>query len=313
MAELPFDVVTLTPNPAIDLTVAINNFTPGQVNRVLNTRSCPGGKGVNVAAALADFGHTVTTTGFLGAGNCILFEKMFKEKKIHDRFIRLDGSIRSALKITDALRQETTDINFPGLNPGPADIRSLHETILRMDAPCFVLAGSLCPGLPENFYRNLTLALKDREKKVVVDTSGEALRHAVEAAPDLIKPNIHELGMLTGLSLATTKDVIEAARSLLNKGIRQVVVSMGAQGACFVTRDSILVAVPPEIAITSTVGAGDAMVAGLVAAQLAGLSPEDSARLATSFSLSALSHEGPGLTSPEAVRAFMPDITLRSL
>jgi len=312
MAELAFDVVTVTLNPAIDLTGAIDNFTLGRVNRLQSTRSCPGGKGVNVAAALADFGHAVAATGFLGAGNSALFEKLFAEKKIRDCFVRLNGSTRSALKITDVLQHETTDINFPGLTPGHGDIRSLHESILSLNAACFVLAGSLCPGLPEDFYQSLTLDLKARGKKVVVDSSGEALRHAVEAAPDLIKPNIHELGILTGLSLPTTKDVIEAARSLLKKGIRQVVVSMGARGACFVSPHSVLMAVPPEISITSTVGAGDAMVAGLVSAQLAGLSPQDSARLATAFSLNALSHEGPGLTSKEDVRAFTSDIRITS-
>jgi 1-phosphofructokinase len=113
--EVPkFDVVTVTLNPAIDRTVTIRNFTAGAVNRVEQERSNPGGKGVNVASALSDYGYQVAVTGFLGRENSAPFEELFARKKIADRFVRIAGRTRMGIKITDPTLHQTTDINFPG-------------------------------------------------------------------------------------------------------------------------------------------------------------------------------------------------------
>jgi len=305
-----FDAVTVTLNPAIDQTVAIPHFTPGAVNRVEQTRNTPGGKGVNVASALADAGHRVAVTGFLGRDNCGLFEALFAKKQIADRFVRIEGETRVGIKITDPAEHTTTDINFPGTSPAPRDIAILREEINRLDAPWFALGGSLPPGVEPGIYRDLVAALKAAGRKVVVDTSGEALRLAIEAAPTVIKPNLHELEALLGERLLTEKAVLHAARSLVAGGIELVVVSMGKEGACFVTAERAVIARPPDVEIRSTVGAGDAMVAGILAAQIAGLPLDECARLATAFSLRALTREESSLESHEAIAAAMKQVTL---
>ena len=122
-------IATITINPAIDQTVAIADFSAGRVNRVQDFRSDAGGKGVNVAAFLADYGLPVTATGFLGRENSRLFERFFRQKKITDRFVRIAGSTRTGIKIIDEVKQQTTDINFPGQPPTPADIQSLLKII----------------------------------------------------------------------------------------------------------------------------------------------------------------------------------------
>ena len=122
-------IATITLNPAIDQTVAIPNFLAGSVNRVRDFRCDAGGKGVNVAAFLADFGLPVTATGFLGQENPHLFERFFKQKNITDRFVRIAGRTRTGIKIIDETKQETTDINFPGQAPTPADLQVLLKII----------------------------------------------------------------------------------------------------------------------------------------------------------------------------------------
>jgi len=155
-----FDVLTVTLNPAVDRTVTIPHFTPGAVNRAEQAHDTPGGKGVNVASSLADHGHRVAVTGFLGRENCGAFEALFAEKQIADRFMRIAGSTRTGIKIVDPAARATTDINFPGLSPTLPELASLREQITTFDAPWVVLAGSLPPGVDSAFYRDLVSALK---------------------------------------------------------------------------------------------------------------------------------------------------------
>ena len=305
-----FDAVTVTLNPAIDRTTTISNFTAGAVNRVEQERVTPAGKGVNVASALADYGRSVAVTGFLGRENSALFEALFTQKKIEDRFVRLSGQTRAGIKIVDPVRQQTTDINFPGLAPAPADLHALRVRLAAVDSKWFVITGSLPPGVDATVYRDIVLELKARDCKVVLDTSGKALFHAIAAAPNIIKPNNHELSALAGKSFQGETEVIEIAKQLLTRGIELVVVSMGKNGACFVTTTAVVVARPPEIEVKSTVGAGDAMVAGIVAAKLRGLSLVKCARLATAFSLDALTRIESGITSPAAVESLTDRVTI---
>ena len=309
--ELPkFDVVTVTLNPAIDRTITISNFTAGAVNRVEQERANPGGKGVNVASALADYGHQIAVTGFLGRENSAPFEALFTRKKIEDCFVRIAGRTRVGIKITDPALHQTTDINFPGPAPAPDDLNALHERLAAVDGAWFVVTGSLPPGVNSTIYRDIVLALKARGRKVVLDTSGEALRYAIEAAPNIIKPNIHELEVLIGKPLQAQTQVVEAAKNLIARGIELVTVSMGKDGACFVTETALITARPPDIKVKSTVGAGDAMVAGIIAAYLRELPLAECARLATAFSIDALTRFESGITSPAAIDQSMNQVAI---
>jgi len=306
----PFDVVTVTLNPAIDRTVTIPSFTLGAVNRVEAAHNTAGGKGVNVASALADEGRRIAVTGFLGRENTALFETLFAQKNIVDRFVRTAGETRIGIKVTDPVAHTTTDINFPGTPPTPEDIATLRKQIEALEAPWFVLGGSLPPGVDPGVYRDLVVSLKALGRKVVVDTSDEPLRLVLAAAPTIIKPNIHELEALLGETLGTKEAVLVAARSLVAQGIQLVVVSMGKEGACFVSADRAVIARPPSVKVRSTVGAGDAMVAGIVSAQMRGLPLEDCARLGTAFSLEILTRGEGSQASRTAIAAAMAQVTL---
>lgn len=299
------NITTVTLNPAIDRTVTISGFTAGAVNRVEQISDRAGGKGINVAAALAGQGQSVAVLGFLGRDNEGAFKSFFMTRGIEDRCLRLPGQTRVGIKITDPIRRETTDINFPGLTPSPRDLDALRAQLAVLSGGWCVLAGSLPPGVEPGVYREFLETLKTRAVRTVLDSSGDALRQALGAAPNIIKPNVHELEALIGRALPTEAEVIGAARELVAGGVRLVVVSRGADGACFVTADQAVIARPPSVTVNSTVGAGDAMVAGIVAAQILRLSLTECARLATAFSLAALTRAGDAPDSPSAVESFL--------
>lgn len=307
-------VVTVTINPAIDQTLVIPNFAAGKVNRVQSSQLDAGGKGINVASFLADFSQPTTATGFLGAENDEIFRRLFVQKEIEDRCVRFAGQTRLGVKISDEAQRQTTDINFPGQTPTPADIEQFFA-VLKELAPThewFVLSGSIPAGVSTGIYQEMVRTLVG--KRVVLDTSGEGFRQALTAGPWLIKPNVDELGEFAGERLDSTAAILQVAHTLIQRyNIMSVVVSLGREGAIFVEGEQVIWAVPPPVEVKSTVGAGDAMVAGIVAGKIRGLSLVECARLATAFSLSAISHIGSGLPSLEAVNTAKERVTIREL
>lgn len=307
--------VTVTLNPAIDQTLSIPGFAAGRVNRVAESRSNAGGKGVNVASFLADLGEDVTATGFLGAENSSLFDAVFQRKKIVDRFVRISGCTRVGIKIVDDATRQTTDINFPGLSPTSEEIEELFQRIsaLATQGGWFVLSGSVPAGAPDGIYAAMIESIHGRGGRVVLDTSGRPLREALASCPEVMKPNMDELSELAGRALESPADVLAAAESLLAQGIQRVVVSMGGDGAVFVDREEALLARPPRVAVRSTVGAGDAMVAGIVYAMLHDLPLADLARTATASGAYAVTRIGSGIEDPTEHRKLAEQVGIETL
>ncbi|AIB16122.1 1-phosphofructokinase (plasmid) [Azospirillum argentinense] len=312
-------VVTVTLNPAIDQTITVEALRPGHVHRASAVRRNAGGKGVNVASCLADWGTPVVATGLLGSGNAAAFEALFAAKGIADRFVRLPGETRVNVKIADLAAADTTDLNLPGLTAdADADAldrvrRTLRELVL--PGTPVLLAGSLPDGLPADSYATLTADLRAQGARVVLDSSGPPLAAAL-AAPDLpfcIKPNRHELEAWAGAPLPDTEDLLAAARGLHRCGVAVVVVSLGADGALFVADGPALHARLPAVNALSTVGAGDAMVAGLIAAFGADAPLEGIARLSVAFATAKLGCFGPNLPGADAVRALAGQVELSTL
>jgi 1-phosphofructokinase family hexose kinase len=306
-------VVTVTANAAIDHTVVVPGFRAGTVNRVASETRSPGGKGVNVAAALRMLGVEVVATGFLGVGNDEVFTEFLGAEGIADRFLRLPGLTRTGIKIVDDAGA-TTDLNFPGAPVSAADVDHLAATVgeLARDAAWVVLSGSLPPGAPADLYARLAAAAHTGGAAVALDTSGAALGAAVRARPDLVKPNTDELAELVGRPLPDTGAVLGAVAELQAMGIERLVVSDGAAGALFVDGSEVVTARPPPVAVASTVGAGDATVAGTVAALLRGEPLAGVARLATACGATAVETVGPRL-DPAVVARRAGEVTVEPL
>ncbi|WP_433695989.1 1-phosphofructokinase family hexose kinase [Paraburkholderia phenoliruptrix] len=325
-------VVTVTPNPALDQTVRVANLALGEVNLAASLEFNAGGKGVNVAGCLADYGIATLVTGLLGSDDAAAFDALFADKQIVDRFVRIAGRPRINVKLVDTARDQTTDINLATSLPTAADVDALERRVVELAAPgrWFVLAGSLPPGVDVSFYRRLTRALHAAGARVALDTSGAPLAEALAARqpgelPDLVKPNRAELEAALGRPLADDDALIEAACELVERGIRHVVVSLGERGALGVARPPLQVqpqdgaaacegwrAAPLRVPVASTVGAGDALVAGLVASLAEGRSWPEAGRRATAFAAGKLARVGPHLPDRATLEALAAQVELRT-
>jgi 1-phosphofructokinase len=307
MTAMP-PVLTVTLNPAIDQTVRLGSLALGQVNRADAVRLDPGGKGVNVAGCLADWGLAVTATGVLGRDNAPVFEAFFARKGIEDGFLRIDGATRTNIKLVQSAGADTTDINLPGAPVDAATARALPEAVAaRAQAGgVVVLAGSVPQGLAPEIYARLTAMLAAKGARVVLDTSGAPLGHGLAAAapPFCVKPNRAELEAWAGRALPSLEAVTGAARALHEGGIALVCVSLGAEGAVFVSGEGVCVARLAAPRVVSTVGAGDALVAGIVSALREELPLEGVARRGVAFAAAKLGEPGANLPPRAAVLAL---------
>ena len=315
--------LTVTLNPAIDQTVHLTELVPGTVHRAKDAEQRAGGKGVNVASFLADWRHSseppIIATGFLGQINAPTFQAFFDSKQIIDRFIRLPGQTRRNIKLLDETTGDTTDINLPGLPPDAARLDDLRAVLDEETQPgmIVVLSGSLPPSLPDRTYRDLVGQLNARGARVLLDTSGLPFREALEAKGDAlpwaIKPNQHELEEWVGKPFGNLDEMVRAALMLCRRGIGLVIVSRGAEGALFISERHALLGRPPLLKVTSTVGAGDALVAGVVTAVRAQAEPEQLARMALAFAAAKLAQPGPSLPDREAVLSRMASMRVERL
>lgn len=305
-------ITTITLNPAIDQTVFVDRFRTNTVNRGRAMQHDAGGKGVNVASFLADYGLKVTASGLLGEENAAIFERHLAAKGIADRFVRVPGATRIGVKIVDEADQQTTDINMPGASPPQGAIAALLDTIndLAESHDWFVLAGNLPPGVDTNIYAEIIARLKRYGRQVALDASGEALTAGLHAGPALAKPNLDELRQITHKPLTSEGALAEAIRQLHTQGVGLAVISMGSRGALFSDGEQSIQALPPAVAVKSTVGAGDAMVAGTIAGLAQGLSLAGCARLATAFSLAAISRIGAHLPARAELDAYASRVTV---
>lgn len=303
---------TVALNPAIDQTVSLPQLVPGEVLRATATRQDPGGKAVNVASCLADWGVKVVVTGLLGRDNAASFEQLFAQKGISDSMIRVAGATRTNIKILED-GGRTTDVNLPGFDASAQDCKAVWNQLATVaSGDLVVVSGSQPAGLPPDTTARLVADLAGRGARVVLDVSGAPLAQTLQAAPralpHAIKPNRHELQELLGRDLPDRAALAHAAQDLLARGIGLVVISLGAEGAMFATHDRVLVARPVTLATGSSVGAGDAMVAGLTAALAEGLDLPALARQATAFAGAKLGNPGPHLPGVAQVRALAAQV-----
>ncbi|MBR9787416.1 MAG: 1-phosphofructokinase [Vibrionaceae bacterium] len=293
-------VVTITLNPALDLTGSVEALKVGSVSLVKQSNLHAAGKGVNVAKVLSDLGADVTATGFLGKDNPELFHQLFKEIDVKDEFIEVEGSTRINVKLVES-NGEVSDINFPGVQVSSQDISRFEETLFRLadTHDYFVLAGSLPGGVTPELCAAWIEKLHQLGKKVLFDSSKAALSAGIDAHPWLIKPNDEELSDFVGQHLETPEQCQQAAQSLADKGIENIVVSMGANGVMWLNQEEWLRAQPPRMNVVSTVGAGDTLVAGLCWGHMQVMPKNELLRFATALSALAVSQVGVGLTSQE--------------
>lgn len=263
-------IVTVTLNPSLDRTVEVDAIVRGAVNRARATHLHPGGKGVNVTRALLANGVPSRAVLPVAGPDGEQVVTLLAAERVDVDVVPVRGRTRSNVTVAEA-DGTVTKINEPGAALTPAELEEVLDHALRAAGPgsWVVLCGSLPPGVPDDHYATMTRRLARAGLRVAVDTSGPALAHAVAAAPDLVKPNVDELAEVVARPLASRADVVAAARELRAAGAGRVLVSLGPDGAVLVDDDGVHVGGCVTAEPRSTVGAGDAMLAGFLAAEAA--------------------------------------------
>lgn len=291
-------ILTLTLNPALDVTYQLEELNPHQVNKVRDKWEDPGGKGINVSKVLAALGQDSLCWTMLGGaiGDHVL--ELLSLQPFTVRNVRIAGPTRQNIKLQ--VGDQHIEINEPGPRINAEEIARFQGEFLAdlAQAKVLVLSGSLPRGIPHDYYARLIEKGNEHGLRVILDTSGEPLRRGLEARPVLVKPNRAELESLLNTKLAGTEEVIAGALQVVAMGAENVLVSLGAQGAVLVNSRGIWQSRPPKVRMASPLGAGDSMVASC-AACMAVAEYTDSRMLKFATAAGSAAVEQPGSREPE--------------
>jgi len=287
-------IVTVTPNPVVDRTLTVPRIVMDDMVRATDVREDWGGKGFNVSRALQSFGQESVAMGFLGGAAGAKLASGLRAHDIQLTAVPIAEETRTNIVIAEADAKRYIKVNEAG------PIISCEEQMIFFEyvdnsvqaGDIWALCGSLPPGLPLNFYAQLTERLHYAGAKVLLDTSGEAFRLGLSARPDLIKPNDVEAAAFLGEAIAGPGQAARAVDKFVEMGITLVSLSLGAAGLMLASGPSRIWAKPPSVYAQNPVGAGDALVAGIVWAFSKGLSPAEIARWGVASGTAAAMREG---------------------
>lgn len=234
------DIAAISLNPAIDETIFVDNFQLDSVNRSKKSIIDVGGKGINVASFLNSSKLKVASYGFLGKENSSIFDMFLNKHNILNENIKIEGKTRVNLKIVDEITSITTDINQEGFYVEEKDLKELEEKLFsKKIANWYVFSGSLPLGVPEDIYKSWIEKAKKLGAKTALDSSKNSFKKALEAKPNLIKPNIDELGQIYNKKFENIKEVLEQIKKLSKEGIETICVSLGDKGALLLKDNSL--------------------------------------------------------------------------
>ena len=309
-------IYTVTLNPALDKTVEIPSLTVDAVNRITSMRTDPGGKGINVSKVIQKLGGASVAAGILGGDTGRAILSALTEMGLTTLFHFVEGDTRTNMKIIDPDNHTNTDINEPGVTVSEEILEKLLEELLAKvtKEDIVVISGSMPKGSPKDTYYTWTKAFREKGAKVILDADGDLLKAGLKASPYLIKPNNHELGALTGRALETPEEIAETAAELMKEyGIGKVVVSMGGDGAVYVTKDKTIYAEGLKVPVGSTVGAGDSVVAALAVSEEEGKTLEETVRLSTAVGAANVMCSGTQAAEYEVVETLLPKVVFRTI
>lgn len=288
-------IFTVTLNPALDKTVVLPGFAVNTVNRVQQIRLDPGGKGINVSKAVQALGGETLCLGVLGGASGGYVKMALDKMELPNDMVITGDTTRTNIKIVDPVLKTNTDINEPGSPLSEQTLQAVWDKLTaRVKAgDTVVFAGKNPPQMADDLLAVWVRALKKQGVRVCVDTVGQPMRLVLPEGPHIIKPNIQEFSELMQTSLHTETEIIHAARSLVEQGgVGLATVSMGAEGAVFVTKDQVLRGYSPKVGVVSTVGSGDAMMAALVHYTAIGCSLEEVARRSLAVATATVTCDG---------------------
>ena len=257
-------ITTICLNPCFDRTVEVETLKMGELNRIRSVRQDMGGKAINVATVAHRLGLDCRCIGCMGENGAEQLTAMMEKEGLRHAFLTVPGSVRTNMKIISDDYKGVTELNEPGASLTKENLEAFFALAQEKakDSDTMVLTGSLPPDIPPSTYRDLMKKMEGA--RCILDTTGEALLLGAEAKPFLIKPNLTELRETLKLELRTLRNIRDAAMIFITKGVQHVIVSMGEMGAMYVNESTTLYAPALRVEVNSTVGAGDAMIGGLL-------------------------------------------------
>jgi len=310
-------IVCVSANPAIDRRLRLDSFAVGRVNRAKCAESFAGGKAAHVAMAARALGARTAWLGFLGGATGDQFLRQLRKFGIEIACVRTASATRMNLELLESSGR-ITEVLEPGEPPDKTEMRDIVQTLAmnlhRRRGAVVVISGSLPFGVPPKFYALLIQASQKAGSQVFLDTSGDALRESLASRPAFVKPNRQEAEELLGRRLRGQASILKAARELIDRGARSAAISLGSEGLVWVEGENrAWFARPPRLTPISTVGSGDATVAGFAVAAARCMSGEAAIRLAVACGAASCLAEFPAAISSSGVRALMQRIDVRRI
>jgi 1-phosphofructokinase/tagatose 6-phosphate kinase len=306
-------IITITLNAAIDKSLSVPNFRLGRRHRTVEQRTMPGGKGVNVARTLKHLGQPVIATGFAGGATGTRIVEALTQESILSDFVRIREESRTNTAVHDPTSGTETEINERGPEVSEREVELFRDKLIYLarGADIVVFAGSLPPGVHSSIYAELIPELRRLGVTTVVDAEGEPMRLALRAEPDVISPNVLEAEELVGHEFNDEQDRIVAARELLELGAREAIVTLpdGCVGNVLVGGRPSLhrVWIAPREAV-ATIGAGDAFLAGYVAARYEGSPPGECLRYGVACGAESTKRLGAGVVDQQGVERLLAEV-----
>lgn len=298
-------IITLTINPSLDKSTHFTDLVAEQKMRCQTPHYDAGGGGINVSKAISKLGGSSLCVFTSGGSSGEMLEELIKKSGIESQVLKTKNWTRENFIAVDDVTKSQYRFGFPGNELSETEIETLFATIKDFQTDYLVISGSLNEGLPTNFYSKIAQIAKASGVKVVADTSGEALQKVLETGVYLVKPNIGELAKLIGVERLELSDVEKAAKKLIEKGSAEIiVVSLGAEGAILVTKDTTEFVAAPKAEKKSTVGAGDSMVGGMVWALSQNKTLREVIQIGVCCGTAATMNEGTQLFKVEDVERF---------
>lgn len=274
-------VVTITMNPVLDASTSAKAVVPLKKTRCKPPVYEPGGGGINVSRALKKLDCDSTAIFFSGGRNGKILEQLLKEENVNFEVVQSAENTRENMMVMDDKSGEHYRFVMPGPNIKEKEWQNILDMLedLSPKPEYLIASGSLPPGVPDDFYARVAKWSNDKDVKMILDSSGPALKLAMKEGVYLAKPNLRELAEMLDKEELTGMQLDEAAKEILSKGYcRILVVSLGAKGALLARQDLLDYVVPPVMPVVSAVGAGDSMVAGIICGCIKGFWPEKAIR-----------------------------------
>jgi 1-phosphofructokinase len=308
-------VITVTLNPALDMTMRFLKPQLGELNRAQSVSLEPSGKGVNVSRALQAQGVIAQTILPLGGSFGAMIREVLEAAHLPLLTVPIAGQTRCNVKLLDSDSGTSTELNAPGPRITPDELEAL-KAMLRVEIgvnDLVVLSGSLPGGLPSSVYADLITEVHALGAKAILDADRDALRDALPTRPFLVKPNRREAEVLLETTIGSTADALQAAQQIQVMGAVNVVLSLGVDGAIFLSPTQAYLATPPQVRAHGTVGSGDALVSGVVAALVRGWSWAEAARYATAVATARTAMDGIEFPDQAMIEPYLDHVQITSL